>query len=156
MVAGIKQLEDELVELVRGSAALTETSFSVFSLDNLLVRGNQQTFPIAGIMYDGAVPKGNEASPTSDKSSAAALVDIQFTVIIAAQYDYSGLEDVKGSVFDLLDAVRSRVLGHMGVNKRPWRFVVEKPEYEPSTDGLIFYSQVWRTLVPSVGLFNNV
>jgi hypothetical protein len=156
MAAGIKLLEAELVGLVKQSVEFTDTAFSVFSLDDLLVRGNQQNFPIAGVMYDGAVPKGNEASPANDKGSAASLVDVQFTVIIATQYGYSGLEDVKSSAFDLLDAIRSRVVGYMGVNKRPWRFVVEKPEYEPSTDGLVFYSQVWRTLVPSVGLFNNV
>ena len=156
MVASINDMALELVALVNLSPEFTEAVYYAHNIQDLLVKSTHHTGVIfAGVLYDGVLPAGNVVTAAAKESSAAALIDAQFTVILALQYGYSGQEDTKLVAGGVLDAVRRRVHGHRGCNSRPWRLVVERPEEEPSTDGLVFYAQVWRTSVPAVGAFNT-
>lgn len=154
MTASIVGLENELVGLVKEVGAFSSNGFSIYNEEDLRAKSQHQDYPLAGVMFDGAVPADNANAATgtdSGVSKSSVLVDFQFTVIIAIQYAYSGQDDTKQQAYALLDDVRNRVLGYCGVNKRPWRFVLEKPEPQASVDGLVFYYQVWRTSVPKVG-----
>lgn len=157
----IDSLGKELEELVKGVPAFAYSGFSIFDIADLSAKGEAQqpNFPIAGVMYDGAIPvdkaQGNAAIPVATASHAATLVVLQFTVVIAIQYHYAGQDDTKPQATSLLDDLRPRIMGYKGVNTRPWRFTGEKPEAAASGDGLSFYSQVWQTTVSCTGNFNN-
>lgn len=151
----ISQLQNELISLVQQVPAFTSSGFSIFSLEDLSQKSALQTLPIAGVGYDGAEPVGNTATSTDARAHSVSLVTLQFLVVIAVQYQYTGQDDNKSQATDLLGEIRQRVLGYRGVNTRPWVFVVERPEPDASGDGLVFYSQVWRTSLPVIGNFNN-
>lgn len=160
MSTSIESLQKELEGLVKDVPAFRYSGFSVFDINDLSDQTTVQAFPLAGVMYDGAIPTdkasgSNAAYPVAVSSHAAATVTMQFTVVIAIQYHYGGQDDTKPKAMSLLDDIRSRVMGHKGINTRPWRFVGEKPEPEASGDGVAFYSQVWQTVVSVVGNFNN-
>jgi len=151
-LAKISELETELLTAVRTVPAFSANGFSVFSVDDLGATASAQTLPCVGVSYDGAEPL-SEATPKTSVH-AAALITVQFVIVVAVQYRYTGQDDTKQQAFDLLDQVRSVVLGLKGSNTRPWRFVGERPETEVSGDGVVFYSQVWQTTLPIVGNFN--
>lgn len=155
----ISKLQTELEGLVRGVPAFAASGFSSFDINDVTVQTSHQSFPFAGVMYDGAIPvdrqSGNTAVPVADKAHAVTMITVQFTVVIAIQYHYAGQDDTKPQATSLLDDLRPRIMGYKGVNTRPWRFTGEKPEAAASGDGLSFYSQVWQTTVSCTGNFNN-
>lgn len=150
----IAEMEEELQTMVRSVSAFKDSGFSVFDANDLEGLSNAQNFPIVGVSYDGAIPqsqKGNEGSPVAAGAGAARLVTIQFTIIIGVQYHYAGETDTKKQAFALLAQVRKLLLGYSGVNRRPWSFVGERPEFLASGNGIVFYSQVWQTAIANVG-----
>lgn len=155
-IATIAQLEAELIEAVKTVPAFSDSGFSVFDLGDFEDQSSAgQTLPCVGVSYAGSEPTGgNEVTPTT-KAHSVVLRNVQFVVVVAAQYRYTAQDDTKQEVFALLDQVRAVLLGLKGVNSRPWRFIVERPEPEASGDGVIFYSQVWQTTLPIVGNFNS-
>lgn len=156
MAATIKQLETELLTLVRAVPVFTECSFSAFSINDLEVKSEHQGFPLAGVGYNGCYPLDQaEKGKNVGQVHAMSMVDAQFLVMIGIQYQFAGQVDNKQQAMDLLDQLRSAILGFKGVNSRPWRFIGERPEPEADADGVVFYSQVWHTAVPVVGTFNN-
>lgn len=159
MATSIDSLQKELEELIQEVSAFKDSGFSAFDISDVAAKTALQNFPLAGVMYDGAVPVerqgGNVANNVAASAHSTSMVSLQFTVVMVIQYHYGGQDDTKPQATALLDDVRARVLGYKGVNTRPWRFIGEKPEPEASGDGLAFYSQVWQTTVPVTGNFNN-
>jgi len=156
----IIELQQELESLLKKVPAFKHSGFSVFDIDDVTAKTTMQTFPVAGVMYNGCIPVERQSptsggKPVSDKVHAVTLLVVQFTVVIAIQYHYGGQDDTKPQAMALLTDTRNKVNGYRGVNTRPWQFFGEKPEPEASGDGIAFYSQVWQTLVSSVGTFNN-
>ena len=86
--------------------------------------------------------------PLNISESAACdtlLVNVRFSVIVAVEYYWNNeLDDQKRTAMDLLSSVRGQLLGYMGVNNKPWRFVSEGP-IQDSIDGVILYAQLWET-----------
>lgn len=156
----VQSLHRELQGLLKELPAFTTSGFSIFDLSDMEQQvENSVTFPAAGVMYEGAATdtNTNAATPAANRAGGAVLIDVQFSIIIALQYGYAGQgEDAKWPAFALLDDTRKKVLGFKGVNSRPWRYVGEKPEIQASENGMVYYSQIWRTYVPVVGNFNNV
>ena len=155
----IADLEDELKALIRRLPAFKSSGFSMYSLDEIssVVAGQSLNLPVAAVGYDGAEALyGNDATPVAQGAHGAVLTVVQFLIVIGLEYRYTPQGDSKRKAFDLLDQVRSAVLGYKGVNSRPWQFVGERPEPDASTDGVVYYSQVWRTVLPTIGIFNNV
>jgi len=154
----IDALRAELIGLLQEVPAFANSGFSVFDIDDLKEKTDLQTLPIAGVVYDGALPKEagkNVATGVAVGSGSASVITFQFTIIIAVQYHYAGQDDTKPQATLLLTDLRGRILGFKGVNPRPWRYLMERPEPEASGDGLVFYSQVWQTDIAVVGNFNN-
>lgn len=152
----IEALGNELRQKVSEMPAFAEAAYSVFNLDDLKTQSELQSLPVVGVTFDGAsTGAGNAATATGKTSPTATLVVYQFSVILGLQYYFSGQDDTKPAGHNLLDDLREEIMGYQGVNKRPWVWVGEKPEDDTSTDGLIFYSQVWRTSVPIIGKTNN-
>lgn len=152
----IEALSTELADLVSVLPAFKERAFSIFDLDDLKEKTRMQQLPVVGITYDGAAPApGNQAAPATKTSGGTTLVTFQFSIIVALEYNFSGQEDSKPTGLDLLDEMRATIDGHHGINNRPWIWAGEKPEDDVSSDGLIFYSQSWRTSVINVGNTNK-
>jgi hypothetical protein len=152
MVATVVQLEDELLRLVREVPAFASSGFSVFDLSDASSQSTGQTLPVVSVAYDGSeTVQGNQVTTAGGSGGGAALVNVQFVIVMALQYSYTGADDTKQQAFALLDQVRAKVLGFKGVNTRPWRFLGERPEPNTSGDGVVFYSQVWQTTLPIVG-----
>lgn len=154
-----QELVTELQQLVKELPAFKDSGFSAFDLADASYISTAQNFPLACVMYDGAIPidkqGGNVANNVAVSSHSATILSLQFTVVLVIQYHYGGQDDTKPQATNLLDEIRAKVLGYKGVNARPWRFIAEKPEPEASGEGLAFYSQVWQTTVPVTGNFNN-
>lgn len=152
----IEALTTELEGLVGALPAFTEKAFSIFDLDDLKVKANMQSLPIVGVSYDGAMPStGNAATPVATQAGASTLVLFQFSIVVGLQYNFSHQEDTKPDGLNLLDEMRATISGYKGVNNRPWVWAGEKPEDDVSSDGLIFYSQTWRTSVINLGNTNK-
>ena len=149
----LEELEAELIEVVSSVPVFKKKTFSIFALDDMEKLSVEQagSLPIVGVGYDGAVPKGNQADPKGEQQSGVAILDVQFLVVVAAQYTNMGQSDNKQAIMALLHEVRLKLIGYRGVNTRAWRFMGEKPEPAASMNGLIFYAQVWQTTVPFVG-----
>lgn len=149
------QLEAELISLVKGVPAFSDSGFSAYDMDDLEAKSAAQSLPTIAVMFDGSLPHNHEVTPTS-QVNAASLMSVQFLLVVAVQYGYTGQSDSKQQAFALLDQVRSVVLGFKGVNSRPWRFIGERPEPNASGDGIVLYSQAWQTTLPIIGNFNTV
>lgn len=151
----VTQLEEELISLVASVPAFNGAGFSVFDISDFDSKKTGQQLPLVGVAYDGIEPvQGNSVTPVA-AVHAASLVVVQFIVVIAVQYSYTGQDDTKQKAFALLDQVRAVVLGYKGVNSRPWRFAGERPEADASGDGVVFYSQAWQTTLPILGNSNQ-
>lgn len=146
----IQELTQELVDLVKKSVDLTDTTFSVFDIEDLETISGHVGFPIAGVSYEGAFPVENSVNPTSRQHKGVVFTTHTFMVTIGVNYRYASSEDTKPIATDLLDATRSVIVGHQGVNTRPWRFAGELPQ-ETVLEGVIFYGQLWETDLPVIG-----
>ena len=155
-MATLSQLEAELIGLVRTVPSFSDSGFSVYDLDDVEAKSTAQSLPAVSIMFDGSLPHNLEVTPVSSAANAASLMSVQFLLVVAVQYGYTGQSDSKQQAFALLDQVRSVVLGYKGVNSRPWRFIGERPEVSASGDGIVLYSQAWQTTLPIIGNFNTV
>jgi hypothetical protein len=151
----IHELENELITLVKSVPEFEKSGFSCYNLEDLMQKTELQTFPLVGVCYNGSAiaPSTNPSATASDlRSNSIVLVEHQYLVVIGIQYQYSVqvTEDTKATATDLLDQIRPVILGYRGVNSRPWRWVGESPETNASSDGVVFYSQVWHTTVPAI------
>jgi hypothetical protein len=151
----IGALEQELVDIAKSLPAFKEGGFSVFNLSDMTEKvskqGNTSDLPMFGVAYDGMAPaqvEKNENRSTAQGNASAVMLDIQFVIVIAVAYQYTGQGDEKPNAYTLLGELRNAIFGYRGANLRAWRFAGERPEMESSSDGIIFYTQVWRTTAP--------
>lgn len=142
----IAQLAAELVTQVKTVADLQESSFSVFDVEELMDYAKVVDFPLAGISWEGSTQQ-DRIQGTAPSHRSAVFVTTYFTVIVGVNYRAGTGEDNKVVATDLLDGVRSAVLGYQGVNTRPWRFSGEQP-LPTDLEGVIFYGQMWETDLP--------
>ena len=150
MTVTISALTDELVTLVKQASSLTDNTFSVFNIEDLEEISGHIGFPVAGISYEGTYPVENNADSVAKSSNSVTLVTHTFMVTVGVNYLYASTEDTKPIATDLLDNTRSIILGYKGVNTRPWKFSGELPQ-ETVLEGVVFYGQIWETLVPVIG-----
>jgi hypothetical protein len=141
------QFLTELVEQVqRASSRFEDRVYSIYNLEELSSRAMESGFPMVAVAYEGlevpSVNQGQGARPTVS-SADAYLVTRMFSVIVAVEYNWNNeIDDEKAVATDLLDALRTRLLGFKGVNNRPYKLVSEGPTNDEH-DGVIFYAQIW-------------
>lgn len=154
-IATISQLSTELLELVQSTETFKARGFSIFDLDDFedLMKAGA-SFPLAGIRYEGSQVQENVTHTPSGGSIRKNTLDIAFSVIISMQYRAAGSEDTKVYAMDLLEETRSKVMGYKGVNSRPWILISEVP-IDSDIEGIIFYGQLWKTIVPVLGNFKQ-
>jgi hypothetical protein len=154
MPASINDLATELTDRIKLLAAFENRGFYIYNMDDLAQVSSYAGLPLVAVSYEGAYPRDNAAIPAGAKAHAAELINVQFYVVVAIEYRSVASDDTKYVATDLLDGVRSSMLGYKGVNNRPWRLVSEAPQ--PSDlDGVIMYGQLWETDLPVIGTFVN-
>lgn len=147
-MTSIAILEKELIDIVKGVDAFSGRGYSIFNADeigDIAVSG--VGYPLAAVAYISTIPQENSAVATGAASRTPGdvlMVDKQFAVLIAVEYNWSDLENTKPIATDLLDSVRGKLLGYKGVSGRPWRLADEGP-INSSAEGVILYMQLWET-----------
>lgn len=153
MVATVAQLSEELRGIVTALPSFTNSGFNIYDMDDLetVTTDSGVQLPLVGVSYEGGAPAPQKQDAAPRGSRAGLMHQLQFAVIIGVEYSSAASPtDTKVMATDLLDEVRGTVLGYTGVNKRPWGFVSEGPQGS-SLEGVIFYGQLWSTLIPVIG-----
>lgn len=153
MAVKTSELLTELIGLTDSLPELTDKGFSVYNLEDAAtaIRMRSATLPIACFGYEGTFPK-DESRGSSICENSVVICESRFSLVLAVEY--SGVEaavDSKSVATDLLDAVRSVVLGYTGVSNRPWRFLSESP-IDGEVEGVIYYGQLWSTVVSTASV----
>lgn len=145
MNVSIADLTTELVELTATLPAFLDKGFSVYDLDDLQSTAKDERLPIVGVAYEGGSFVDNQGNPVGAVKGGAGVYRARFAIIIAVSYDSAlARDDTKPTATNLLDAIRSTVIGYKGVNTRPWQFGGEAP-MPGEVEGVIFYGQIWET-----------
>jgi len=150
MDASIAKLTAELVTLVKSVPSIGDKGYSVFNVEELETLAGHVGFPLAGVSYEGGTPQEHSAHSKSASYNSATLTTLHFLIVVGVNYKYASDSDSKPVATDLLDEVRSVVLGYRGVNSRPWRYTGELP-LQSEIEGAILYGQMWETDVPVIG-----
>lgn len=141
----------------------------VFSLDDLEAQmesdNASQGLIGVGVSYAGSktqeVDKVGNATGDGGKSI---MTEMMFLILIMAPTDI--IQTQREASIELLTVLKKGILGkrvEMGSaafiarrgadpsGQRPWLFVQEKPEIAESTPTMLYYTQVWRLLMPVTG-----
>jgi hypothetical protein len=154
-LATISQLSTELLGLVQDTETFKKRGFSIFDLDDFEeLTKIGASFPLVGVMYEGSQTQERITNTPSGGSVRKNTLDIAFSVVIAMEYRAAGGEDTKVYAMDLLEETRSKVMGYKGVNSRPWILISEVP-IDSDIEGIIFYGQLWKTIIPILGNFKQ-
>lgn len=155
MTATISQLSEELLARVKSTETFEHRGFSIFDLDDLDQLGKAGAgFPMAAVRYEGSSVQEKHTDRPSSGSARAQTLDVAFSIVIAMEYRATSGEDTKVYAMDLLQETRSAVMGYQGVNTRPWTLLLEEP-VDGDVEGVIFYGQLWKTILPIVGQFRQ-
>lgn len=140
----------------------------VFSLDDLegqMEEDNQGRIGV-GVAYSGSntvnMDKVGNAVGDTGKSIMTEMI---FLILVMAPVDV--IQSQRINAINLLTLLKKGILGkrvEMGSaafaarrgeavtsGQRPWVFVQEKPEIAESTPSMLYYTQVWRLLMPVTG-----
>lgn len=155
---------DDLLEILENdlkakiTAVLTSSSISasvhgVFSLDDLEKKTESEMCGGIGIGvgYQGCVPTTNHPAQNNPAPGANVVKtgDFLFVVLLAAPVDQLCTQRI--TALKLLTLLRSGIIGKqltLGREQRTWAFVQEKPEVDESTETVLYYTQVWRLVLP--------
>lgn len=148
----LNDLSDEIIAQIKAVAIdqFQDRIFSIFDMEEMAARIQNQGYPLVMVAYEGMDPiDGNQGMTARGTARAASqdtlLVNVRFSVIVAVEYYWNNeLDDQKRTAMDLLGSVRGQLIGYLGVNNKPWRFVSEGP-IQDSIDGVILYAQLWET-----------
>lgn len=152
--ADLNLLSDEIITQIETVASedFQDRIFSIFNMEEVASRIQNEGFPIVLVAYEGMDPAtGNDGMTSRGRATGGPndtlLVNVRFSVIVAVEYNWSAeIDDTKRSALTVLSLVRRQLLGFLGVNDRPWRFVTEGP-ISDSNDGVILYAQLWETTI---------
>lgn len=150
-MALVNDLVNELKTLAMSVSEFTDKGFSIYSMEEIEALSGHVQLPLVGVVYNGAEKVENSANGVS-RQKTVAFVTAYFTVVVAMSYKYLTDGDTKVDAIDLLDQLRTTILGYQGANTRPWLFNGEQPLGSDS-EGVIYYGQTWETSLPM--LSNN-
>lgn len=155
MSANTNDLSDELISLLQGTDSFRKRNVTVFDVDDFAeITKTGSTLPMAGVQYEG----GTVLEPSTDRPSSGsllkAMMEVGFSVTLAIEYRAIGDDDTKRVAMDMLQELRLAIMGYKGVNSRPWVLLSEFP-IESEFEGVIFYGQLWKTIIPIKGNFKQ-
>lgn len=154
----IELLENQLIEHCvtalenKRVAAIVDGVFSLDSLEQKLETDLNGRIGV-GVAYQGCKAISPEEGNASGDPHRAILNENLFVVILAVPTDQVATQRLDAT--ELLTVLRKGILGKKVElsrgNQRTWGFVQEKPEIADSTPTMLYYSQVWRLLLPVIG-----
>lgn len=163
----IDELANEIVTQVKAADARLSNTFYIYDeseLPTLNQEGGVQP-PYVGVSFEGTsvASLGAAARGTQPGLKSSAIVYQKFSVVIGVSYESAVTGDStsqRKKATDLLDSIRSQLLGYGGLNKRPWTFLGDYPigrlkNGDEDHEGVIYYGQLWETSVPIVGTQAN-
>lgn len=157
-IAQIERLENDLKQRCvdalndNGVEGLVDGVYSIDHLESLLETDLNGRIGI-GVSYMGTVlSDAVRGNPNSDPR-VVSMAEFNFTVILAVPCDQALTQRFNATT--LLAVLRFGILGKsvevsIG-SQRAWQFIQEKPEVEPSTPTMLYYTQVWRLTMPVKG-----
>ncbi len=149
----VEVLEKDLIDKTTAIAASANIDIGiagVFSLDDLeAMTVNDLCRKLAcGISYLGAEDHAPAAVTTNTNS--ARMSDFNFIVVVAVPVTKAGSENrLDGS--KMLSVLRQQLQGTKVVDSKAevrWFFVKETPQPSESNNTILYYSQVWRIVLP--------
>jgi hypothetical protein len=146
-MASIDELSDEILGLVKSVRAFKKNAYEVFNVDDLNDDENisNKKYPLAAIGFVGAYPVDRDGA--NRKASAPKSARFRFMVIIAVEYESFGKQTkARKQATDLLDELRSKMLGYTGITKRPWDWLYEGPVNDMDDDNAMYYAQSWEVV----------
>lgn len=158
--AMIERMESDLTEKVRAALAnvpdIELNVNGVFSLDHLetLLESDLCNGIGVGVAYLSTEPHAATAQGQGnvDRGNAAKSLDFSYIIVLAVPTEAACGQ--RHNATQLLTLLRLNILGSaVGGDRvqRTWDFVRERPEISDSTKTLLYYSQVWRVNIPSIG-----
>jgi hypothetical protein len=138
----------------------------VFSLDDLeaQIKADNLGRIGVGIAYSGSATREESlksGNPTGDGAKAI-MTEMMFMILLAAPVDRMLTQRITAT--QLLTVLKRGILGKRvetgskflqgrgdTSKQRPWLFVQEKPEIAESTPTMLYYTQVWRLVMPVSG-----
>lgn len=152
----IERMEGDLVakaQLAYLAAALDANIHGVFSLDDLETINQADLCKKigVGVGYAGAEPVTVHAPQGSQPGGKGVqMTDFLFHLILAVPHGEDCLE--RYSATRLLTILRRSINGKPcdgDTASRTWAFVKEFPNITESTESMLYYSQVWRIMLPA-------
>lgn len=162
--AFLEVLEQDLIDKLKNAvnnAGLCGHVYGVFSLDDLESKNAEDlNGGIAfGVAYQGMKPITEHRDQLNPgKGPAVQMADAFFMVLVAAPV--AEFCNQRLTAHRLLTVLRQGILGKpvtaggsLGRNEvsRTWVFVQEKPETGESDEKMLYYTQVWRLVLPMKG-----
>lgn len=157
----IQRMEEDLTEKAKVAFTtyqLKQNIFGVFSLDDL--EGKLESDFCnnigVGIGFMQVVPTGLTTDPKAPlnvgSQNAVKQLDYFFGVILAVPTGEQCKE--RNNATKVLTALRFSIMGSVvagDASSRTWAFVKEAPEIAQSSDTMLYYQQVWRVAIPTLG-----
>lgn len=148
------RLEEDLLD--KAEAALVASDIrsrvlGIFSIDDLENKTEEQ---LQGLMAVGVGYLGSRATTTQGntaQSQGRAMIEYRYMIVFAAPVDTE--QSQRPLATHLLTTLRRGVLGSnikdpKGQAQRAWEFVEEQPVISESSRTMLYYTQVWRVLLP--------
>jgi hypothetical protein len=162
----VEVMEADLVRRVTDLATVAQIDMGihgVFSLDDLeaMTVGDLCKKIAIGIAYVGAEDTkvtGPSLAAGTNANAARADVEFNFLIVLAVPVTRAGSDNrLDGS--KMLSTIRQSLLGktvqpptsntpYNPVQSGTWRYVKEQPQPSESTSDMLYYSQVWRVVLP--------
>lgn len=152
----LDRLEQDLIDkscLALDGASINAQVLGVFSIDDLESRTEKS---LGGLLAVGVGYLGCRAVTTQEntaQSQGRGMNEYRFMCLFAAPVDDQLSQRVYATT--LLSVLRRGVLGshikdEATRTQRTWQFVEEQPVINESTRSMLYYTQVWRVLLPTV------
>ena len=152
-MATIDELSNELLGIVKTTKAFKKNSYEIFNIEDLNDSEDfsGKKFPLAAIGYVGTFPMDRDGA--NRKASTVKSAAFRFMVVIAVEYESVGKQDkARKQATDLLDELRSKVLGYKGITNRPWDWLYEGPVNDMDDDNAMYYAQSWEMVQTAINV----
>lgn len=152
----LDRLEKDLIQKAVDALTAAEVAsvvYGVFSLDEL---ERKQAEELEGRMAVGVGYQGCKAMTLKDNAAQGnTAVGTEFFFLVMFAVPVDEVLSQRRTASQILSILRRGIVGSPIVDsartQRTWTFVQEKPEVEDSTETMLYYTQVWRIVLPTKG-----
>lgn len=152
----LDRLEEDLldkIENIVNASDIASRLYGVFSVDDLEAKEAKElgTQMAIGVGYMGSRNQTNNNAP--DKGNVADLAEYRYMVLIACPVD--PLCSERPDATRLLSLLRNNInntdITDSTRTQRRWKWVEEAPQISESDNTMLYYTQVWRIVLPVLG-----